>query len=82
MSDPERLLTSSNADPAVVELLESLRTVAPGPSVSLSTWPAMAAKVATLPVTIAPPSAAPVAPPPSALGGVAKVLALKWLGVA
>ncbi|HEX3850830.1 MAG TPA: hypothetical protein VHW01_07670 [Polyangiaceae bacterium] len=81
MSDPKRLLTSSDVDPAVLKLVESLRGIGPDDGISLASWPAMAAKVAALPVAVAPPSLAP-APPAPALAGVSKVLGLKLLGVA
>ena len=81
MSDPERLLTSSDVDPAVQELVESLRGIGPEEGASLATWPAMAAKVAALPVMVAPPSVAPPAPAP-ALVGASKLLTLKLIGVA
>jgi hypothetical protein len=81
MSDPERLLTSSDVDPALRELMESLRVIAPDAGVSQATWPAMAAKVAALPVVVAPPSVAPPAPAP-ALVGASKLLTLKLIGVA
>jgi hypothetical protein len=87
MSDPERLLMSSDVDPAVLELVESLRGIGPEEGASLATWPAMAARVAALPVVLAPPSLAPASPAPPALpaplfAGASKLLALKLIGVA
>jgi hypothetical protein len=81
MSDPERLLMSSDVDPAVQELVESLRGIGPEEGASLATWPAMAAKVAALPVVVAPPRLAP-APPAPLVAGASKLLALKLVGVA
>jgi hypothetical protein len=81
MSDPERLLMSSDVDPAVQELVKSLRGIGPEEGASLATWPAMAAKVAALPVVLAPPRVAP-APPAPLVAGATKLLALKLVGVA
>jgi hypothetical protein len=84
MSDPERLLMSSDVDPAVLELVQSLRGIGPAAGASSATWPAMAAKVAALPVVLAPPSLAPAPPAPAApvFAGASKLLALKLVGVA
>jgi hypothetical protein len=86
MGDPERLLKSGAVDPQVRELVKSLRGIAPEAGVGLSSWGAMAAKVATLP-TVVPPPGAPVASgasaSTSALGaGLPHALGLKLLGVA
>jgi hypothetical protein len=59
MSDPERILESAAADPAVRELLLSLREAAPRPDAGIQSWGAMAAKVAALPNVVPPPAAAP-----------------------
>jgi hypothetical protein len=59
MSDPERILKSAAADPAVRELLLSLREAAPGSNAGIQSWGAMAAKVAALPKVVPAPAAAP-----------------------
>jgi len=79
MSDPNRLLTSSNVDSAVLELVESLRGIVPEAGASQATWPAMAAKVAALPVVLGSPS---VASPAPVFAGASKLVALKLIGVA
>ncbi|HWZ92201.1 MAG TPA: hypothetical protein VNW92_25230 [Polyangiaceae bacterium] len=86
MGDPERLLKSGAVDPQVLELVKSLRGIAPEAGAGLSSWGAMAAKVATLP-TVVPPPGAPVASgasaSTSALGAsLPHALGLKLLGVA
>jgi len=79
MSDPERLLKSSTADPEVRELLQSLRGIKPSSGAAIGSWGAMAAKVATLPSVVPPPSVPPVAPH-GAVSGASHVLALKVSG--
>ena len=59
MSDPERILKSATADPAVRELLQSLREAAPRSDAAIQSWAAMAAKVAALPKVAPAPAAAP-----------------------
>ena len=62
MNDPERILKSAAADPAVRELLQSLREVAPGAGAGMQSWGAMAAKVAALPKVVPPPPPVELAP--------------------
>ena len=75
MSDPERILKSAAADPAVRELLLSLREAAPGPDAGIQSWGAMAAKVAALPKVVPPPAAAPAELAPGIPSHVAPALA-------
>ena len=72
MSDPERILKSAAADPAVRELLQSLREAAPRSDAAIQSWAAMAAKVAALPKVVPPPA---VAPAPGIASHVAPALA-------
>ncbi len=69
MTDPERLFKSGSADPAVRDLVASLREVAPAENAALNSWSTMAAKVAVLPSIVPAPLPASVAP--VATGGVA-----------
>lgn len=81
MSDPERLLESSTADPEVRALLQSLRDVTPAPGERARSWTFIAAKVAALPVlATASKSAAQVgsgAQVGTVVAGASKGLALK-----